>query len=88
VRLDTHAYEGYVIPPHYDSLVAKLICHGRDRAEATARMRRALAFFVVQGIATTIPLHQQIMEDEEFVRGDITTRFMEGFLERYREPAP
>ncbi len=62
-RVDTHAYEDYVIPPHYDSLVAKLIVHDRSREEAIARMRRALDFFVVEGIHTTIPLHQRIMRD-------------------------
>ena len=82
VRIDTHAYEDYVIPPHYDSLVAKLIVHGRDREEAIARMRRALDQFVVEGIKTTIPLHQQILRDPKFLAGELSTRFMERFLQQ------
>ncbi|HRC85804.1 MAG TPA: acetyl-CoA carboxylase biotin carboxylase subunit [Thermoanaerobaculia bacterium] len=77
VRLDTHAYEGYVIPPNYDSLVAKLIVHDRSRAEAIARMQRALDLFVVEGIKTTIPLHQKILHHPKFRSGDLSTRFME-----------
>jgi acetyl-CoA carboxylase biotin carboxylase subunit len=80
IRVDTHAYEQYVIPPYYDSLVAKLIAHGQDRAEAIARMSRALDFFVVEGIHTSIPLHQRIMVDEDFRAGKLSTRFMERFL--------
>jgi len=81
VRLDTHAYEDYVIPPFYDSLVAKLIVHDHDRAAAIARMSRALDQFVVEGIQTTIPLHQEILRDEAFRAGDMSTKFMERFLE-------
>jgi acetyl-CoA carboxylase, biotin carboxylase subunit len=81
-RVDTHAYESYVIPPHYDSLVAKLIVHDRTRAEAVARMSRALDFFVVEGIQTSIPLHKRILRDPEFIAGRMSTRFMEGFLKR------
>ncbi len=80
VRVDTHAYEGYRIPPHYDSLLAKLVVHGEDRAEAIARMQRALDFFVVEGIQTTISLHQRIVKDRRFRAGDLSTRFMERFL--------
>ena len=80
IRLDTHAYEGYVIPPHYDSLVAKLIAHGEDRAEAIARMRRALDHFVVEGIKTTIPLHRRVLDDEAFQAGRFSTRYLERFL--------
>jgi acetyl-CoA carboxylase, biotin carboxylase subunit len=80
VRVDTHVYEHYVIPPYYDSLVAKLIAHGQDRAEAIARMSRALDFFVVEGIQTSIPLHQRIMKDPDFRAGRFSTRFMERFL--------
>ncbi len=80
VRVDTHGYEGYQMPPHYDSLLAKLIVHGEDRAEAIARMQRALGFFVVEGIRTTIPLHQRIVKDRRFRAGDLSTRFMERFL--------
>ncbi len=82
VRVDTHGYEGYVIPPYYDSLVGKLIAHGRDRHESVARMLRALDFFVVEGIKTSIPLHQRILRDPKFVAGDLSTRFMERFLQR------
>ncbi|KAB2967498.1 MAG: acetyl-CoA carboxylase biotin carboxylase subunit [Thermoanaerobaculia bacterium] len=82
VRVDTHGYEDYVIPPYYDSLVAKLIAHGRDRAEAIARMRRALGFFVVEGIKTSIPLHREILDDAVFRSGRLSTRFMEGFQTR------
>jgi acetyl-CoA carboxylase, biotin carboxylase subunit len=74
-----------VVPPHYDSLVAKLIAHGRDRPEALARMGRALDFFIVEGIDTTIPLHQEILQDPDFVAGSFTTRFLPQFLERRRE---
>jgi acetyl-CoA carboxylase biotin carboxylase subunit len=85
VRLDTHAYEDYVIPPFYDSLVAKLIVHDVDRAAAIARMQRALDTFVIEGIQTSIPLHQEILKDERFRAGDMSTKFMEGFLEARRE---
>jgi acetyl-CoA carboxylase biotin carboxylase subunit len=78
VRVDTHAYADAVIPPYYDSLVAKLICLGRDRAEAVARMRRALDQFVVEGIKTTIPLHHRILTDPDFLAG----RFDTGFLDK------
>ena len=81
VRLDTHAYEDYVIPPFYDSLVAKLIVHDQDRPAAIARMARALDTFVIEGIKTTIPLHQEILRDPAFRAGDMSTRFMERFLE-------
>ncbi len=88
VRLDTHAYEGYVIPPFYDSLVSKLIVHDHDRPAAIARMSRALEFFVVEGIQTSIPLHQEILRDPFFRRGDLSTKFMERFLaERNRRRA-
>jgi len=82
VRVDTHGYEDYVVPPHYDSLIGKLIAHGRDRSEAIARMQRALDFFVVEGIKTSIPLHQEILRDEEFRAGRLSTRFMEEFAAR------
>ncbi|HET9765294.1 MAG TPA: acetyl-CoA carboxylase biotin carboxylase subunit [Thermoanaerobaculia bacterium] len=84
VRVDTHGYEDYVVPPHYDSLVAKVITHGRDREEATARMLRALDFFVVEGIKTSIPLHKQILQDPEFRAGRLSTGFLPAFLERRR----
>ena len=76
VRVDTSVYTDGVIPPYYDSLVAKLIAHGRDRTEAIARMRRALGMFVVEGIYTTIPLHQKILADPDFQTGNIDTNFL------------
>ncbi len=76
VRVDTAAYTDGVIPPYYDSLVAKLIAYGADRAEAIVRMRRALEMFVVEGIYTTIPLHQRILMDENFIAGRLDTNFL------------
>ena len=78
-RVDTAAYRDYVIPPHYDSLIAKLIVRGKDRDEAIARGRRALELFIVEGVKTSIPLHRAILDDERFIRGDFSTRFMETF---------
>jgi len=86
-RLDTHAYEDYVIPPHYDSLVAKLIVMDSTRDAAIRRMARALDFFVVEGIHTSIPLHREIVRDHDFRAGHFSTRFMERFVERRREAA-
>ncbi|MFC5863390.1 acetyl-CoA carboxylase biotin carboxylase subunit [Acidicapsa dinghuensis] len=80
VRVDTAQYAEGVVPPYYDSLIAKLIVHGKDRAEAMARMERALSQFVVQGIETSIPLHQEIFADEDFRAGNFDTKFMERFL--------
>jgi acetyl-CoA carboxylase biotin carboxylase subunit len=80
VRVDSAAYPGCVIPPYYDSLVAKLIVHADTRAEAIARMKRALAEFEIQGIKTTIPLHRRIMDDPGFVKGKYSTGFLERFL--------
>jgi len=79
VRVDTAAYRDYVIPPHYDSLIAKLVIRGKDRLEVIARAKRALDAFIIEGVKTTIPLHRAILENEQFVRGDISTRFMESF---------
>ncbi len=80
IRVDTAAYADAVIPPYYDSLIAKLIAHGRDRSEAIARMHGALDGFVVQGIKTTIPLHKRILADPEFVAGKFDTHFLERLL--------
>jgi acetyl-CoA carboxylase biotin carboxylase subunit len=80
VRVDTAVYPGYVVPPFYDSMIAKLIVHARTRELAIARMRRALEMMVVEGIKTTIPLHLKIMNDEKFQAGDFSTKFMEDFL--------
>jgi len=85
VRVDTAQYAEGVVPPYYDSLIAKLIVHGKDRTEAMARMSRALEQFVVEGIHTTIPLHRRIFADEEFKRGAFDTKFMERFFEREKE---
>ncbi len=82
VRVDTAQYAEGVVPPYYDSLIAKLICHGKDREEAMNKMQRALSQFVVQGIHTTIPLHQRIFADAEFRSGKFDTKFMERFFER------
>jgi acetyl-CoA carboxylase biotin carboxylase subunit len=77
VRVDTHAYAGYRVPPHYDSLIAKLIVHGNTRAEALARMRLALESFIIEGIQTTIPFLLELIQDPAFVAGDIDTKFLE-----------
>ncbi|MGZ7031822.1 MAG: acetyl-CoA carboxylase biotin carboxylase subunit [Thermoanaerobaculia bacterium] len=79
VRVDTAAYRDYVIPPHYDSLVAKLIIRGKDRLETIARGRRALDLFIIEGIKTTIPLHRAILDDPKFISGDFSTRFLDTF---------
>ena len=79
VRVDTHVYRDYVVPPHYDSLLAKLIVRGKNREETISRARRALEQFIVEGVKTTIPLHRAIINDERFQRGDFSTRFMESF---------
>jgi len=81
VRVDTAAYQGYVIPPYYDSLIAKLIVSGRNRPEAIARGRRALDLFVIEGIKTTIPMHRKILDDPDFVEGRLSTRFMERYAQ-------
>ncbi|HYR46918.1 MAG TPA: acetyl-CoA carboxylase biotin carboxylase subunit [Thermoanaerobaculia bacterium] len=81
VRVDTAAYQGYLIPPYYDSLIAKLIVSGRDREEAMARGRRALDLFVIEGVKTNIPMHRRILEDPDFVGGRLSTRFMERFAQ-------
>ncbi|MBK1661989.1 acetyl-CoA carboxylase biotin carboxylase subunit [Paracraurococcus ruber] len=82
VRVDSALYSGYAVPPHYDSLVAKLVVHGATRAEAIARLRRSLAEMVVDGIRTTLPLHRAIMEDPEFQAGDYTIHWLERFVAR------
>jgi acetyl-CoA carboxylase biotin carboxylase subunit len=80
VRVDSALYAGYRVPPHYDSLVAKLITYGKTREEAIARMRRALREFVITGIKTTIPLHERILADPEFISGDYTIHWLERFV--------
>jgi acetyl-CoA carboxylase biotin carboxylase subunit len=79
VRVDTHAYTGYRIPPHYDSMIAKLIVHAGTRERAIKRMKRALDEFVIEGVKTTIPFHQQLMENDDFQAGTFDTQFMETF---------
>jgi acetyl-CoA carboxylase, biotin carboxylase subunit len=85
VRLDTHAYAGYLVPPHYDSLIAKLLTYGSTRDEAIARMRFALESFVVQGIHTTIPFLLELMSDADFAAGNIDTKFVERRMAAARE---
>ena len=80
--MDTAVYPGYFVPPHYDSMIAKVIVHARTRDLAVARMRRALEAMVIEGVHTTIPLHRRIMDDEEFQAGDYSTKFMEQFMLR------
>ena len=79
IRVDTHAYSGYMIPPYYDSMIAKLITVAETREEAINKMRRALDEFVIEGVKTTIPFHQKLMQDESFLSGDFNTSFMETF---------
>ena len=79
VRLDTHVYSGYTIPPNYDSMIAKLITTAQTRDEAISKMRRALDEFVIEGIKTTIPFHRQLMDDPRYIAGDYTTAFMDTF---------
>ena len=79
VRLDTHVYAGYMIPPNYDSMIAKLIVTAQTREEAIHKMKRALDEFVIEGIKTTIPFHRQLMDEPDYVAGDYTTAFMNDF---------
>ena len=79
VRIDTHVYSGYIIPPHYDSMIAKLITTAQTREEAISKMKRALQEFIVEGIKTTVPFHLKLMSDPAYVKGDYTTKFMEDF---------
>ena len=79
IRIDTHVYANYMIPPNYDSMIAKLITVAQTREEAIAKMQRALDEFVIEGIKTTIPFHQQLMKNEDFLNGNYTTKFMDTF---------
>ncbi|MEK7348465.1 MAG: acetyl-CoA carboxylase biotin carboxylase subunit [Candidatus Eisenbacteria bacterium] len=88
VRVDSHLYSGYTVPSHYDSMVAKIICWGRDRDESIARMRRALLEIVVDGIDTTIPFHRRILADEGFLKGEIHTGYLESWLQANAAAAP
>ena len=87
VRLDSHVYDGYTVPPYYDSLLAKLICQGRDRSEAIARMVVALESFIIEGVTTTIPFLARVMQNERFVSGDFDTKFLERESQLMKEPA-
>jgi acetyl-CoA carboxylase biotin carboxylase subunit len=87
VRVDSHLYSGYVVPPYYDSMVAKIITWGRDRTEAIARMRRALEETVVEGIDTTLAFHLEVLADDAFRRGEIHTGYLEEFLSTRRSAA-
>ncbi len=80
VRVDSHVYAGYVIPPYYDSMIAKLIAVAQTRKEAIDTMSRALSEYVIEGVKTTIPFHQQLMRDENFISGNFTTKFLESFV--------
>jgi len=79
VRLDTHVYSGYTIPPYYDSMIAKLITTAQTREEAINKMKRALDEFVIEGITTTIPFHRQLMDNKDYLDGNYTTKFMNEF---------
>jgi len=79
IRVDSHVYAGYVIPPYYDSMIAKIIAVARTREEAINTMSRALSEYVIEGVKTTIPFHQQLMRNEDFKKGNFTTKFLEGF---------
>jgi acetyl-CoA carboxylase biotin carboxylase subunit len=79
VRVDSHVYAGYVIPPYYDSMIGKLIAVAQTREEAINTMSRALSEYVIEGIKTTIPFHLQLMKDENFRNGNFTTKFLESF---------
>jgi acetyl-CoA carboxylase biotin carboxylase subunit len=80
IRIDTHVYAGYTIPPNYDSMVAKLITVAQTRAEAITKMERALSEYIVEGVKTTIPFHVQLMENEDFRSGNFTTGFLDNFV--------
>ena len=79
IRIDTHVYANYIIPPHYDSMISKLITVAQTRDEAITKMKRALAEYIIEGIKTTIPFHIQLMDDKQFNKGNFTTKFMETF---------
>ncbi len=80
VRVDSGIYAGYVVPPYYDSLIAKLVVHGKTRNEALMRLRRALQEYVIEGVDTTIPLHQRLCENSDFVNGDYDIHWLEHFV--------
>jgi acetyl-CoA carboxylase biotin carboxylase subunit len=79
IRIDAHVYSGYTIPSNYDSMISKLIIVARTRDEAILKMKRALGEYIIEGVKTTIPFHQKLMEDPDFIKGNFTTKFMENF---------
>ncbi|MBU8869241.1 MAG: acetyl-CoA carboxylase biotin carboxylase subunit [Gemmatimonadales bacterium] len=85
IRVDTHVYSDYLVPPHYDSLLAKIIAHGKDREEAVARMRRALSECVFEGLPTSTPFHLEVLNNPVFLQGKATTRFLEEELSHLQE---
>jgi acetyl-CoA carboxylase biotin carboxylase subunit len=85
VRVDSAIYNGYVIPSQYDSLIAKLIVHDKNRTDAIMKMKRALDEFMIEGVKTTIPLHKKVMDDPDFVSGDFNTTFIEKLNNRSKE---
>ncbi len=85
VRIDSHIYQDYTVPPYYDSLIAKLIIRAKTREEAIARSKRALEEFIIEGIKTTIPFHLQVLEDQRFLSGNFDTGFLENFKFNYNE---
>ena len=88
VRVDTHIYAGYTVPPYYDSLIAKLIVHGHDRAEALAKMHQALDGFIVEGVTTTIPFLGRVLMHPDFQRGEVDTKFLERESQLFEPAAP
>jgi acetyl-CoA carboxylase, biotin carboxylase subunit len=86
VRLDSHVYAGYTVPPYYDSLLAKLVCEGRDREEARRRMKIALESFIIEGVTTTIPFLARVMDNPRFRAGDVDTKFLERETDLFKEP--
>ena len=85
VRLDTHAYAGYRVPPYYDSMIAKVICQGRDRPEALRRMQMALESFIIEGVTTTIPFLAKVMQNDRFRAGDVDTKFLERETDLFKD---
>jgi len=88
VRVDTHIYAGYTVPPYYDSLLAKVIVHGNTRAEALARMRQALDSFIIEGVTTTIPFLGRVMRHPDFIEGKVDTKFLEREPQLLKDPTP
>jgi acetyl-CoA carboxylase biotin carboxylase subunit len=85
VRLDTHVYAGYRVPPYYDSMIAKVICQGRDRPEALRRMQMALESFIIEGVTTTIPFLARVMQNKRFMAGDVDTKFLERETDLFKD---